>query len=42
VDLPVGEDDLRVTAAHGERTFRKRQWWLRNTATNWSATARAG
>ncbi len=31
VDLPVGEDDLRVSRRHGELTFRKRQWWLRNT-----------
>ncbi|WP_335970267.1 FHA domain-containing protein [Streptomyces sp. CA2R106] len=31
VDLPVGEDDLRVSRRHGELTYRKRQWWLRNT-----------
>ncbi|MDT3399918.1 FHA domain-containing protein [Streptomyces sp. B1866] len=31
VDLPVGEDDLRVSRRHGELTFRKRRWWLRNT-----------
>ncbi|MEC3994943.1 FHA domain-containing protein [Actinacidiphila sp. DG2A-62] len=31
VDLAVGEDDLRVSRAHGELTFRRRQWWLRNT-----------
>jgi hypothetical protein len=31
VDLPVGEDDLRVSRRHGQLTYRKRQWWLRNT-----------
>jgi hypothetical protein len=31
VDLPVAEDDLRVSRRHGELTYRKRQWWLRNT-----------
>lgn len=31
VHLPVGEDDLRVSRRHGELTYRKRQWWLRNT-----------
>jgi FHA domain len=31
IDLPVGEDDLRVSRRHGEITYRKRQWWLRNT-----------
>lgn len=31
VDLPIGEDDLRVSRRHGELTYRKRQWWLRNT-----------
>lgn len=31
VDLCVGEDDLRVSRKHGELTYSKRQWWLRNT-----------
>ncbi|QKW06337.1 FHA domain-containing protein [Streptomyces sp. NA04227] len=31
VDLGVGEDDLRVSRRHGELTYRKRRWWLRNT-----------
>jgi hypothetical protein len=31
IDLPVGEDDLRVSRRHGELTYRKRRWWLRNT-----------
>ncbi|MGK5533974.1 FHA domain-containing protein [Streptomyces sp. URMC 129] len=31
VDLCVGEDDLRVSRRHGELTFRRGQWWLRNT-----------
>jgi hypothetical protein len=31
IDLPIGEDDLRVSRRHGELTFRKKQWWLRNT-----------
>lgn len=31
IDLPVGEDDLRVSRRHGELTYRRRQWWLRNT-----------
>ncbi|AXK35696.1 FHA domain-containing protein [Streptomyces armeniacus] len=31
VDLCVGEDDLRVSRRHGELTYSRRQWWLRNT-----------
>lgn len=31
VDLPVGADDLRVSRRHGEVTYRRHQWWLRNT-----------
>jgi hypothetical protein len=31
VHLAVGEDDLRISRRHGELTYRKRQWWLRNT-----------
>ncbi|MFI6498127.1 hypothetical protein [Nonomuraea typhae] len=31
VDLGVGEDDLHVSRQHGELTYRRRQWWLRNT-----------
>jgi hypothetical protein len=31
VDLPVGEDDLRVSRRHGELTYHDSQWWLRNT-----------
>ncbi|MEO3870043.1 FHA domain-containing protein [Nonomuraea sp. B12E4] len=31
VHLSVGEDDLWVSRQHGELTYRKRQWWLRNT-----------
>ena len=31
VHLPVGEDDLRVSRRHGELTYRRRQWGLRNT-----------
>ncbi|MET9296829.1 FHA domain-containing protein [Streptomyces sp. NPDC003077] len=30
-DLPVGEDDMRVSRRHGELTYRRRRWWLRNT-----------
>lgn len=30
-DLPVGDDDLRVSRRHGELTYRKNLWWLRNT-----------
>ncbi|MFC5832681.1 FHA domain-containing protein [Nonomuraea insulae] len=31
VDLCVGEDDLWVSRRHGELTYRKQRWWLRNT-----------
>jgi pSer/pThr/pTyr-binding forkhead associated (FHA) protein len=31
IDLPVGENDLRVSRSHGELTYRKGIWWLRNT-----------
>ncbi|MGP3967826.1 FHA domain-containing protein [Streptomyces sp. 6N223] len=31
VDLPVGEDDLRVSRRHGELAYRDSHWWLRNT-----------
>jgi hypothetical protein len=31
VDLPVGENDMRVSRSHGELTYRKGSWWLRNT-----------
>ncbi|MFI6343960.1 FHA domain-containing protein [Streptomyces sp. NPDC050560] len=31
VDLGVGEHDLMVSRQHGELTYRRRQWWLRNT-----------
>lgn len=31
VQLGVGVDDLRVSRRHGELTFRRRRWWLRNT-----------
>ncbi|OKH99023.1 flagellar motor protein MotB [Streptomyces sp. CB02923] len=30
-DLPVGEDDMRVSRRHGELTYRRSRWWLRNT-----------
>ncbi|MEV0612717.1 FHA domain-containing protein [Nonomuraea sp. NPDC050404] len=30
VDLCVGEDDLWVSRRHGELTYRKHRWWLRN------------
>ncbi|MFC7099460.1 hypothetical protein ACFQQB_02560 [Nonomuraea rubra] len=31
MDLCVGEDDLWVSRRHGELTFSKQRWWLRNT-----------
>ncbi len=31
VDLGVGVDDLRVSRRHGELTYRRGMWWLRNT-----------
>ncbi|GAA3006936.1 FHA domain-containing protein [Streptomyces fulvorobeus] len=31
VDLEVGVDDLRVSRRHGELTYRRGHWWLRNT-----------
>ncbi|WP_181790081.1 FHA domain-containing protein [Streptomyces phytophilus] len=31
VDLCVGEDDLRVSRRHGELSYERSTWWLRNT-----------
>jgi hypothetical protein len=31
VHLAVGPEDRRVSRHHGELTFHRRQWWLRNT-----------
>lgn len=31
VDLPIGVDDLSVSRRHGELTYRRRKWELRNT-----------